>query len=242
VAATSAAIHPVTAGPGTGRSPDTAGGVFQSTTSGADGGHHLTVKAADEVRERLLIAAGGRYSWALSTGFSRLAAPCRAPSRWSARQPRQLFALFPGWHGGAKPLAGIRRSERHPAGGGRRHQRYLDELRRLEAIDLDAVIPEFVRRLEADAALKQQVCSTLTHLFVDEFQDLNASQFELVRIMAQAGRVFAIGDPDQAIYGFRGSDPEFFFALLGCRKTSISDPQLSLPLCSHRGSHGAHQS
>ena len=46
---------------------------------------------------------------------------------------------------------------------------------------------------------------------MDEFQDLNESQFELVRILAEACRVFAIGDPDQAIYGFRGSDPEFFF-------------------------------
>ncbi len=52
----------------------------------------------------------------------------------------------------------------------------------------------------------------MQHLFVDEFQDLNESQFELVRILAEACRVFAIGDPDQAIYGFRGSDPEFFFS------------------------------
>jgi DNA helicase II / ATP-dependent DNA helicase PcrA len=90
-------------------------------------------------------------------------------------------------------------------------QPYLDELQRLQAIDLDAVIPEFVRRLETDAALKAQVCGSLTHLFVDEFQDLNVSQFELVRILAESAQVFAIGDPDQAIYGFRGSDPEFFF-------------------------------
>ena len=58
---------------------------------------------------------------------------------------------------------------------------------------------------------RQQVCGSLEHLFVDEFQDLNESQFELVRILAEAAQVFAIGDPDQAIYGFRGSDPEFFF-------------------------------
>ena len=51
----------------------------------------------------------------------------------------------------------------------------------------------------------------MEHLFVDEFQDLNAGQFELVRILAESARVFAIGDPDQAIYGFRGSAPEFFF-------------------------------
>jgi superfamily I DNA/RNA helicase len=90
-------------------------------------------------------------------------------------------------------------------------QPYLDELRRLQAIDLDAVIPEFVRRLASDAGLRRQVLGSLAYLFVDEFQDLNESQFALVEILAETARVFAIGDPDQAIYGFRGSDPAFFF-------------------------------
>ena len=105
---------------------------------------------------------------------------------------------------------------RLPAGEAAGHiQPYLDELQRLHAIDLDAVIPEFVRRLQADATLQAQVLGSLTHLFVDEFQDLNESQFELVRILAESAQVFAIGDPDQAIYGFRGSDPAFFFRFAG---------------------------
>ena len=48
------------------------------------------------------------------------------------------------------------------------------------------------------------------HLLVDEFQDLNAAQYELVRLLAETATVFAIGDPDQAIYGFRGSRPAWF--------------------------------
>jgi len=48
---------------------------------------------------------------------------------------------------------------------------------------------------------------------VDEFQDVNMSQYELVRLLAQEAELFAIGDPDQAIYGFRGSDLAYFFRL-----------------------------
>jgi len=50
----------------------------------------------------------------------------------------------------------------------------------------------------------------LKYLFIDEFQDMNRSQYELVCLLAQKSSIFAIGDPDQAIYGFRGSKPEYF--------------------------------
>jgi superfamily I DNA/RNA helicase len=46
------------------------------------------------------------------------------------------------------------------------------------------------------------------HVFVDEFQDLDAAQYSFVRSLADHGSsVMAIGDPCQAIYGFRGADP-----------------------------------
>ncbi len=50
------------------------------------------------------------------------------------------------------------------------------------------------------------------HLLIDEFQDVNRAQYEMARlIMPASGKgIFAIGDPDQAIYGFRGSDAAFF--------------------------------
>ncbi|KPK27991.1 MAG: hypothetical protein AMJ61_03840 [Desulfobacterales bacterium SG8_35_2] len=87
---------------------------------------------------------------------------------------------------------------------------YLHELDLRHGIDLDGVIPQVVMRLKTDNEFLQRTCTTLKHLFIDEFQDMNRSQYELVRILAQKSSVFAIGDPDQAIYGFRGSSPEFF--------------------------------
>ncbi|MBU0730420.1 MAG: UvrD-helicase domain-containing protein [Proteobacteria bacterium] len=88
---------------------------------------------------------------------------------------------------------------------------YLDELERQGAIDLDAVIPFFVNRLKSNPALRTAVSECVGNLYVDEFQDINKTQYELVLLLAGHAEVFVIGDPDQAIYGFRGSDLEFFF-------------------------------
>ena len=79
------------------------------------------------------------------------------------------------------------------------------------AIDLDGVIPAFLAELEGNSAFDDEVRETVLQLFVDEFQDLDAGQYELVRRLGETCRIFAIGDPDQSIYGFRGSDPGFFF-------------------------------
>src|SRR5262249_17245418 len=50
-------------------------------------------------------------------------------------------------------------------------------------------------------------------VFVDEFQDVDALQYRLLRCLAPpGGDLFAIGDPDQAIYGFRGSDVGCFLS------------------------------
>ncbi len=49
------------------------------------------------------------------------------------------------------------------------------------------------------------------HLLVDEYQDLNEAQYRMFRHLAGAGaEIMVIGDPDQAIYGFRGASPAYF--------------------------------
>lgn len=53
------------------------------------------------------------------------------------------------------------------------------------------------------------------YLLVDEFQDINAIQYQLVRAWSERGKnLFVIGDPDQAIYGFRGASPACFAQLM----------------------------
>ena len=49
------------------------------------------------------------------------------------------------------------------------------------------------------------------HVLVDEYQDLNEAQYRLFRQLAGPdAEIMVIGDPDQAIYGFRGARPEYF--------------------------------
>jgi len=91
---------------------------------------------------------------------------------------------------------------------------YLEELKRHDSIDIDDIIPTFVNRLIVDPKFCRAVTNEIEYLFVDEFQDLNFSQYELVKILAAKAAVFAIGDPDQAIYGFRGSRPDFFYQFI----------------------------
>ena len=46
---------------------------------------------------------------------------------------------------------------------------------------------------------------------MDEYQDLNEAQYRLFRLLAGPGaEIMVIGDPDQAIYGFRGASPAYF--------------------------------
>jgi len=70
----------------------------------------------------------------------------------------------------------------------------------------------------------------ITHVLIDEFQDTSRKQFEFFRpvieeIVAQPDRTaYVVGDPKQAIYGWRGSDPE----VIGGFEKSIPDTSLSI--------------
>ena len=63
------------------------------------------------------------------------------------------------------------------------------------------------------------------HLLVDEFQDINPAQYRLIRAWgANAAGVFVIGDPDQAIYGFRGADPRLLRPVPGRLRGGKGNP------------------
>ena len=69
-----------------------------------------------------------------------------------------------------------------------------------------------------------------THLLVDEFQDVDRLQLALLLAWrVEGGTLFAIGDPDQSIYGFRGADPDCFAALEGARTVTLKRNYRSTP-------------
>jgi DNA helicase II / ATP-dependent DNA helicase PcrA len=105
---------------------------------------------------------------------------------------------------------------------------YQARLRQADALDLDDLLVEPVKLLrEHPDSCRQIADACARHLLVDEFQDVNRAQYEMVRLLAsQDGKgLFVIGDPDQAIYGFRGADRRFFFQFAedypSCYKVSL---------------------
>lgn len=91
-------------------------------------------------------------------------------------------------------------------------QDYLASLAGNNVIDLDLIVPHFLELLRNNSRFRARMKNRLASLFVDEFQDLNHPQYELVLFLAKNSRLFAIGDPNQAIYGFRGSSLRYFHA------------------------------
>lgn len=81
-------------------------------------------------------------------------------------------------------------------------------------IDIDAIVPRALNLLAKENALSLAARENTGALYIDEFQDLNAIQYKLVQILASSANIFAIGDPDQAIYGFRGADPRWFYQFI----------------------------
>lgn len=87
--------------------------------------------------------------------------------------------------------------------------RYQEKLVSFGVLDFDDLLLGALKLFEKGA--EQKVKKAFTHLLVDEFQDIDSLQYRLLRAWSEeSSDVFVIGDPDQSIYGFRGSDPECF--------------------------------
>jgi DNA helicase-2/ATP-dependent DNA helicase PcrA len=80
--------------------------------------------------------------------------------------------------------------------------------------DYEDLIFKVVQLLETDSRIRQKYSDRFQHIFVDEYQDLNHGQYRIIRALAPPGasirNLCVIGDPDQAIYGFRGADVSYF--------------------------------
>jgi len=87
---------------------------------------------------------------------------------------------------------------------------YNAHLKELEYLDYDDVIVTAIKLLEDDP-LRQSIQQQYPFIFVDEYQDINPAQHKLLlHLVGPKSSLTAIGDPLQAIYGFRGSSVKYF--------------------------------
>ncbi|HEV2873364.1 MAG TPA: ATP-dependent helicase, partial [Actinomycetota bacterium] len=89
--------------------------------------------------------------------------------------------------------------------------RYEAAMRKLDLVDLDDLLTMPVMLLAADAALAARYRERFGFVAVDEYQDVDELQYRLLRLLTTPdANLSVIGDPDQAIYGFRGAEVGFF--------------------------------
>ncbi|MBL0165911.1 MAG: UvrD-helicase domain-containing protein [Propionivibrio sp.] len=86
---------------------------------------------------------------------------------------------------------------------------YSATLKAYQAVDFDDLIALPVELFENHPEILGKWQNRLRYLLVDEYQDTNACQYRLLRLLAGPRAAFtAVGDDDQAIYGWRGADVE----------------------------------
>lgn len=87
------------------------------------------------------------------------------------------------------------------------YKMYQKRLKENNALDFDDLIFKTVELFKKDAETLEFYQRKFQYIMVDEYQDTNAVQYELVRLLAEKHRnICVVGDDDQSIYGWRGSD------------------------------------
>ncbi len=84
--------------------------------------------------------------------------------------------------------------------------RYEERLSAYQSVDFDDLIGLPLKLLQEHAEVREKWQQSLGHVLVDEYQDTNATQYEVLKLLVGArGRFTAVGDDDQSIYGWRGA-------------------------------------
>lgn len=221
-------IIEVIAGPGTGKTKTLVSRIIYSVEQLHEPPGELTAvtftnKAAGELRQRLKYALPAKAANAVHIGtFHSLCLKLLTGLRGKVTlageaealdiasqvlcplglklSPRRLLQEVSKWKNGFSEEA-----LEHPGAC----QEYCRRLSERKLLDFDDLLLEVLREYERDPDAFPS--KPFRQILVDEFQDCNAVQFKLLRYWSKKnGRLFVIGDPDQSVYGFRGSDPACF--------------------------------
>lgn len=210
----------IMAGPGTGKTRTLAArvaelvrgrGVLADTVLALT----FTVKAAEEMRERIARLADARVAVLTFHGLARGLLKSAEVERRVVRDDERLEILRglkrqEGLKGLALRDLALAVSRAKNATGdtsgdlGRIIELYRAALEERAAWDYDDMLVEAYRLLAAREGRVYQ------HVLVDEFQDTSEVQYEIARLLAGGAGLFVIGDERQAIYGFRGAGGGMF--------------------------------
>jgi len=84
--------------------------------------------------------------------------------------------------------------------------RYEERLSAYQSVDFDDLIGLPLKLLQEHEAVRLKWQAQLGHVLVDEYQDTNATQYEVLKcLVGEQARFTAVGDDDQSIYGWRGA-------------------------------------
>ena len=87
--------------------------------------------------------------------------------------------------------------------------RYQAHLKENNALDFDDLLNETRRLLLTNEDARAYLSGKFRYVLVDEFQDTNVVQYEIIKLLSSShGNLFAVGDDDQSIYGWRGAKIE----------------------------------
>ncbi len=86
------------------------------------------------------------------------------------------------------------------------YAKYNDELKKNNALDFDGLLTRAHELLDQFPEVAEYYQQKFRYIHVDEFQDTNAIQYKIVKILGEKHKnILAVGDEDQSIYGWRGA-------------------------------------
>ncbi|ODT63516.1 hypothetical protein ABS71_14205, partial [bacterium SCN 62-11] len=123
--------------------------------------------------------------------------------------PRGMLSMVSSWKNQMVNVDEVKRRARNAFERdlGEIYDLYQRKLKQNQALDFDDILLKTVEMLRDHAEIRQRYQERIRYVMVDEYQDVNAVQYELLRLLAAAHRnLCAVGDDDQSIYAFRGAD------------------------------------
>ena len=157
---------------------------------------YLKYTVLDEVQQRLLIDRNSTKSGLTQTPFLNGKGPLK---RWrDSALYQQLISIY--------SESDIDHTQ-VPDSVHEAIAQYYQLLHDKRNLDFTMIMAEAVQVLETDSTVRQQIADQVRYLVVDEYQDVNPLQERLIRLIHDLGaNLCVVGDDDQTIYQWRGSD------------------------------------